>query len=112
VAAKGPARAQPVDPYATPSGPPQPEAALDPATAYRTGLQQYARGDTIGALSTFRTSLSGAPTFAPTWRGLGLVYEKLGNKVQARSAFRRYLQLAPTASDAAQVRERLERLGP
>jgi Flp pilus assembly protein TadD len=80
--------------------------------AYRTGLQQYTRGDTTGALATFRSSLSSNPGFAPTWRGLGLVYEKLGNKGQARAAFRRYLQLAPSASDAGQIRARLDRLGP
>ena len=101
--ARGP-RTQPVDPYATPKP--------DPAVAYRTGLQQYARGDTVGALATFRTALATSPGFAPTWRGIGLVYEKLGNKGQARSAFRRYLQLAPSASDADQIRDRLERLGP
>ena len=99
-------KAQPIDPYATVPDNPR----TDPAAAYKTGLQQYARGDTTGALATFRTSLSGSPNFAPTWRGLGLVYEKLGNKAQARSSFQRYLQLAPNAPDADQVRDRLEHL--
>ncbi|HEX2688143.1 MAG TPA: tetratricopeptide repeat protein [Kofleriaceae bacterium] len=103
---KSTARAQPQDPYATSADKP----GGDPASAYKTGLQQYARGDTTGALSTLRTSLASNPTFAPTWRGLGLVYEKLGNKDQARSAWKRYLQLAPDGSDAEQIRERLERL--
>jgi hypothetical protein len=101
-------KAQPVDPYAAPAD----RARPDPAAAYRTGLQQYARGETTAALLTFRSSLASSPGFAPTWRGLGLVYEKLGNRSQARSAFRRYLQLSPGASDADQIRERLERLGP
>jgi outer membrane biosynthesis protein TonB len=100
-------KAQPVDPYGIPNERTRP----DPAAAYRTGLQQYAHGDTTGALATFRASLAGNPGFAPTWRGLGLVYEKLGNKGQARVAFRRYLQLAPAASDAEQIRERVGRLG-
>jgi serine/threonine-protein kinase len=107
---KATTKAQPLDPYATPA--PAEKPSTDPAAAYKTGLQQYARGDTSGALSTLRTSLSSNPTYAPTWRGLGLVYEKQGNKGQARSAFKRYLQLAPDASDADQIRERLERLGP
>lgn len=101
------ASAQPIDPYA-PIGP---APGTDPAAAYRTGLQQYARGDTTGALATFRASAASSPGFAPTWRGLGLVYEKVGSKSQARQAFRRYLQLAPNASDAEQIRERLEHLG-
>jgi hypothetical protein len=101
------AKAQPIDPYAASAG-----GSRDPVASYRTGLQQYARGETTAALLTFRSSLANSPSFAPTWRGLGLVYEKLGNRSQARSAFRRYLQLAPTAPDADQVRDRLERLGP
>ena len=48
---------------------------------------------------------------AMTWRGLGLVYEKMGAKGQARSAFKRYLQLSPNASDADQIRERMDKLG-
>jgi hypothetical protein len=100
-------KAQPIDPYATAPDTPR----TDPAAAYRTGLQQYARGDTSGALATFRTLLSSNPSFAPAWRGLGLVYEKLGNTAQARSSLQRYLKLAPNASDADQIRARLEHLG-
>jgi len=39
------------------------------------------------------------------------VFEKLGEKDQARAAFKRYLQLAPGASDAEQIKNRMERLG-
>lgn len=95
---------KPVDPYAAEAKKP------DPSAAYRTGLQQFARGDNNGALTTFKASLTANPGFAPTWRGIGLVYEKLGRKGQAKTAFLRYLELAPAAVDAAQVRERLEKL--
>jgi hypothetical protein len=105
--AKATARAQPIDPYAASDKP-----APDPAGAYKAGLQQYAHGDTAGALATFRGSLSTSPGFAPTWRGIGLVYEKMGNKALARSAFKRYLALSPDAGDADQIRDRMERLGP
>jgi len=97
----------PIDPYASPG-----RGRPDPVASYRTGLQQYARGETTAALLTFRSSLANSPNFAATWRGLGLVYEKLGNRSQARSAFRRYLQLAPSAPDGEQIRDRMERLGP
>ncbi|HEX3763046.1 MAG TPA: tetratricopeptide repeat protein [Kofleriaceae bacterium] len=106
--ASAPSKAQPIDPYASPAAP---DAKADPAAAYRAGLQQYARGDNAGALATFRAAAAVTPSFAPTWRGLGLVYEKLGNKALARLAFKRYLQLAPDAGDAEQIRERMERLG-
>ena len=84
---------------------------VDVENAYRVGLQQFARGDTSGALASLRTSLASNPNYPPTWRGLGLVFEKLGEKEQARAAFKRYLQLAPNAGDSEQIRNRLERLG-
>jgi Tfp pilus assembly protein PilF len=101
-----------VDPYAE-SKPPKTTAKaskVDVEAAYRAGLQQFARGDTTGALASLRTSLAGNPNYAPTWRALGLVFEKLGEKDQARAAYKRYLQLAPSAGDAGQIRSRLERL--
>ncbi len=94
----------PVDPYGE-----QPKK-VDPAEAYRTGLQQYMRGDTNGALATFKASMAANSGYAPTYRGLGLVYEKLGNHSMARAAFKRYLALAPSASDAENIRERMEKL--
>jgi Flp pilus assembly protein TadD len=83
---------------------------VDPNAAYRTGLQQFARGDSTGALATFKASLAANPGFAPTWRGIGLVYEKIGRTAQARLAFQKYLELAPGAGDAGQIRERMGKL--
>jgi Flp pilus assembly protein TadD len=102
----------PVDPYAEMKAPKTTKTGskVDVEGAYRTGLQQFARGDTTGALASLRTSLAGNPNYAPTWRALGLVFEKLGEKDQARAAYKRYLQLAPSAGDAEQIRSRLERL--
>ena len=39
-----------------------------------------------------------------------MVYEKLGDAKAAKLAFQRYLALAPTASDAATIRQRMEGL--
>ena len=64
------------------------------------------RGDTSGALSTFKDSLASNPGYPPTYRGLGLVYEKMGNKPQAKRAFSRYLQLSPGARVIRLVRVR------
>ena len=83
----------------------------DAASAYKTGFQQYVKGDTTGALSTFKEALASNPGYPPTWRGIGLVYEKLGRRSQAMTAFKRYLELSPNAGDADQIRNRLEKLG-
>jgi tetratricopeptide (TPR) repeat protein len=101
-----------IDPYASsPASSAPSEARPDPAAAVRTGMQQYMRGDNAGALATLRASASANPGYAPTWRSLGLVHEKLGQKEMAKQAFKRYLQLAPDAEDGDQIRDRIERLG-
>jgi Tfp pilus assembly protein PilF len=74
-------------------------------------LQAFARGDTTAALASLRQSLAANRNYAPTWRGLGLVFEKMGEKDQARSAYKRYLELAPSAGDVEIIKGRLERLG-
>jgi Tetratricopeptide repeat len=96
---------KPQDPYKATSKP-----KGDAQTTYKQGLQAYLRGDTSSALTQLKASLDADPNYAPTWRGLGLVYEKLNDKDKARAAYHRYLQLAPNAGDADNIRNRLERL--
>jgi serine/threonine-protein kinase len=102
--------AGPIDPYAEP---PLDKAALiaEAERQYRTGLQLFARGENAAAIVALRGSIKDNPGAAGTWRALGLVYEKTGQKDQARAAFKRYLKIAPRAGDAAQIRARLDRLG-
>ncbi|MFT3696901.1 MAG: protein kinase [Kofleriaceae bacterium] len=88
-----------------------PAARADAEAQYKQGIQLFARGDSAGALTSLRASLASNPGYPPTWRGLGLVFEKMGEKDQARAAFKRYLQLAPGAGDADTIRNRMERLG-
>jgi hypothetical protein len=110
---KAAAKSAPLPPKADPPKAEPAKAAPkgDVEASYKQGLMQFARGDTQGALASLRTSLAANPNYAPTWRGLGLVFEKLGEKDQARAAFKRYLQLAPSASDTEQIKSRMERLG-
>lgn len=99
------------DPFATQHPPENPPPKVDAEAAYRQGVQLFARGDTGSALQQMRASIASNPEYAPAWRGLGLVFEKMGEKDQARSAYKRYLKLAPSANDADQIRNRMERLG-
>ncbi|MBA3819138.1 MAG: protein kinase [Deltaproteobacteria bacterium] len=79
----------------------------DAAALAKAGIQAFVRGDTKTALQTFKRAQAANPSYAPTWRGLGMVHEKLGNSGAAKAAFQRYLILAPNASDAAQIRTRM-----
>ena len=81
---------------------------VDPDEAFKSGLQAWVHGDSKGALAQYRRALQANPKYAAAWRGVGLVYERLGDKNAARIAYQRYLQLAPDASDAGEVRARLE----
>lgn len=52
------------------------------------------------------------PEFAPAYRGLGLVRMKQNQGKEAARLFRRYLELAPQAPDAAFIRHYLADLDP
>ena len=81
---------------------------IDPDETFKTGLQAWVHGDSKAALAQYRRVLQANPKYAAAWRGVALAYEQLGDKASARVAFHKYLQLAPDASDATEVRARLE----
>jgi hypothetical protein len=89
----------------TPHRPPPP-ANTEAQAQYKEGVQLLVKGDAKGALAV----LSKAKSYTPTWRVLGQVYRKLGDKAAAKNAFQRYLTLAPGAADAATVREQMNQL--
>ena len=62
------------------------------------------------ALAQFKKVQATNAGYAPAWRGLGLAYEKMGDTGEARAAYQRYLQLAPSAADAGAIKKRLEGL--
>ncbi|HEY5936547.1 MAG TPA: tetratricopeptide repeat protein, partial [Kofleriaceae bacterium] len=82
----------------------------DAEKLYATGLDQLRRGEPKAALGSLTGARRASPRFAPTWYGLGLVHEKLGNKAAARAAYERYLELAPNAANAAQLKTRIAQL--
>lgn len=77
---------------------------------FKTGMQAYVQGNTRAAIVAFRRAVQAQPRYAAAWRALGISHEKLGEWGKAKSAFQRYLELAPSASDASQIRERLANL--
>jgi S1-C subfamily serine protease len=70
------------------------------AEAYR------AAGDRASARREFETALKEDPDYAPAHYGLALVYDdEHGDRRRAAEHYRRYLALAPKASDADEVRQ-------
>ncbi|HKE16506.1 MAG TPA: tetratricopeptide repeat protein [Kofleriaceae bacterium] len=82
-----------------------------PDQLYRDGARLYLDGNLDDARRKFQTAVDIAPRFAPAHRGLGLVYERAGQKALAIRSWQTYLRIAPDAPDAALIRARLERLG-
>ena len=62
------------------------------------------------SLAAYEAALEQDPEYAEAYREIGMAHRMLGNNDQARSAFERYLAVAPTAADAGIVRGYLERL--
>ena len=80
---------------------------VNPAELFKTGMQAYVKGDSRTAVVAFRRAVQAQPGYATAWRALGLAHEKLGEWGQAKTALQRYVQLAPNAPDAAQIRARI-----
>ena len=95
-------------PHPHPAAPAPPP--VDAEALYRQGVQAFVKGQSRDALAVLLKARAAKPGYAPTWRVLGQVYEKLGEKAAAKTAFTRYLQLAPSASDAPQIHQRLDQL--
>jgi serine/threonine-protein kinase len=83
------------------------------ATAlYEEGTSLFVQGKAAAAKQKFKEAIAISPNHAPSFRGLGMAYQALGQKAKAAAALERYLRLAPSAGDAEQIRARLEKLKP
>jgi hypothetical protein len=83
-----------------------------PLTAKETVLEHYRRGNQLvlaqkyeAALDEYRKALAIDPTFAVAHRGIGVTYASMRRPQKALTAYKRYLELAPNAVDAQQVRK-------
>lgn len=99
------------EPPETTSTPPSTTAAVAAADLVRNAQSALMRGQVGEARDLFRDATRIAPRHGPAWRGLGIASEQLHEIPEARSAFQRYLDVSPNASDAETIRARLARLG-
>jgi regulator of sirC expression with transglutaminase-like and TPR domain len=67
-------------------------------------------GHAEDALASFRGALDNEPGISVAYRGMGMAYAVQGNDSQALQAYEKYLQLAPTAPDAADIRRSISEL--
>jgi serine/threonine protein kinase len=96
-------RVQPAPPR-TPSGPTAKEL-------YKRASELYVGGNLVDAEIAFRQVLAVDRGYAPAYRGLGYIYQSMGFEAKAIDSLRRYLKLVPKASDADQIRDRIDQMG-
>ena len=63
------------------------------------------RKDYPGALSRFQEAVQTDPHYPGGYLGMGKVYEKLGSKLKALDAYRKYLDLLPSTKDALEAKD-------
>ncbi len=57
------------------------------------------------ALSRYQEAIKTDPYYAQGYLGLGKVYDRIGLKQKALDAYRRYLDLLPSAKEAEQAKD-------
>ena len=105
-----------------PTPPPERQAAREPASQepifdpYRAhksieiGLFYMKKGNYDAAIERFEDAARSKPNFAQPYRLLGEAYEKKGARAEAVKAYRKYLEILPSAEDAGKVRKRIAQL--
>ncbi len=88
---------------AAPPAPAPPAPAVAPrsfAGLFAEAQGLFSSGDTEKAAAKYEEAARLAPDNAVVHRELGKCYSRLGQRDRAQKEYRRYLELAPNASDA------------
>ena len=100
-------------PAQVPQEPPAQEPVFDPYRAEKAieiGQYYFKKGNYDAAIDRFQEAARYKPNFARPYLLMGKAYEKKGEKAEAVKAYRRYLEILPSAEDAGKVRERIAKL--
>ena len=98
------AQKQPADPAANKSEPVRPYVSPAASKSVEIGDFYLRRKKYKAALSRFQEALNTDPHFAPAYRELGKVYERVGSWQKSLDAYRRYLDELPSAKDAREAK--------
>jgi len=88
---------------------PRPRPTKSAQQLYAEGLKAWQKKDAKKAYALFTEGRRASSTYANNWYGLGLVHEKAGRKRDARTAYERYLKLAPKAPNAGKLRDHIKK---
>jgi tetratricopeptide (TPR) repeat protein len=113
--------ASPPPPAPEPEPPPVKRRRNSEATRaemfHAVALSQVKRGEAAlernridEALASFKAAIENENSIAIAWRGMGMAYAMQGKDAQALQSYERYLQLAPGAPDAKDIRASIAEL--
>jgi tetratricopeptide (TPR) repeat protein len=77
----------------------------------KVGNYYLKKGSLKAALGRFDDASKYNPGSADAFLGLGEARERLKDKKGAKAAYQKYLELAPAAKNAGEIRKRIEKLG-
>ena len=84
---------------------------------HAVALSQVKRGESAlernrvdEAVESFKAAIDNEPGIVGAWRGLGMAYAMQGKDALALQSYQKYLQLAPRAPDAAEIRASIAEL--
>src|ERR1700737_2968039 len=109
-------RAQQISPSTPPPPPPAevtpapPEPVFDPLHAEKSievGTFYLKKGNYDAAIDRFMDATHFQPKLARPWRLLGETYEKKHDNANAIDSYKKYLEILPSAVDAAKVKKRI-----
>lgn len=82
---------------------------LQASKEVQVGNFYYKKGSYRAAADRFREATRWNDADAEAWLRLGEAYEKLKDPKGAREAYQKYLQVAPDAKNARQVKKKLDK---
>jgi tetratricopeptide (TPR) repeat protein len=106
IACEAKAPAPPPPPAAPPVAPPV-APPPDAQALFDEGQAAMGKNELDLAVSTFERCVAADPAHPLCHRSLGLLFDHRGDAVKACTHYRRYLELMPTAGDAAELSKRL-----
>ena len=98
------AQTQPAQPRAHGDDPVRGYTSPSAAKSVEIGDFYLQRGKLKAALSRFQEALKMDAHYAPAYRELGKVYERMGERRKALDAYKRYLDELPSAQDAREAK--------
>lgn len=89
------------------------ESPFDPFHAEKSieiGEYYMKKGNFDAAIDRFQDAARYKPGFAKPYRLMGEAYEKKGDKAEAVKAYRKYLEILPSAEDGPKIKKRIGKL--